>query len=48
MLLCLSVGQQCVHMRVCVCVCGLQGDCGGAIDSLNPILISAGGDTDEK
>lgn len=32
-------------MNLCV---GCGGDCRGAIDSLNPILFSAGGDTDEN
>lgn len=35
-------------MKVYVNASGLQGDCRGAIDSLNPVLISTGGDTDEK
>lgn len=33
---------------VCACLRGPGGDCRGAIDSLNPILISAQGDTDGK
>lgn len=45
-----------LHTCVCVCVCqcdsgsvcGLQGDCKGAIDSLNPILVAAGGGADEN
>lgn len=31
-----------------MCVCRLLGDSKRAIDSLNPTLISAGRDTDEK
>lgn len=37
-----------VHTRLSEFVCGLRGDCRGAIDSLNPILFSAGEDTDEN
>lgn len=43
-----------VNVMVCardsewMCVCGQQGDCKGAIDTFNLILISAGGDTDEN
>ena len=52
MYVCVFVGVTAVYVHDsecnCVCVCGMQRDCEGAIDRLNPILISGGGDTDEK
>lgn len=43
-----GVSEMSVNVCMCMCVCRLLGDCKHAIDSLNPTLISAGGDTDEK
>lgn len=37
-----------MHISGTESVCGLQWDCRGSIDSLNPIFIPAGGDTDEN